>query len=150
VIAGIAVGAVALSGRRRRLREVDWARRSSATVAEVDSLAVHLGSAEASALSALAARDAPRLADLIAALRQLQAESPAPTMQEDLGRLISVSGELQTLLMSTQLPGPRPDDAEVQRSAASVTSAAATVEAGIRRMQTEGTATSGGSSSTSQ
>ena len=73
-------------------------------------------------------------------------------MQEDLNRLIRVSGELQTLLMSTQLPGPRPLDVDVQRAAASVTSAAATVSAGIRRLQgdAQGSSAGGGPSAASR
>jgi hypothetical protein len=133
----IAVTTALLLARRRRLRTLDWVRRSSSAVDEIDSLALHIGAADAAALGALGGRDGPRLAALNAQLRELQGGAPHAANQQELSRLIATSGELQTLLMSTQLPGTGPSSADVHRSAAQVTSAAASARAGLRLLESE-------------
>jgi hypothetical protein len=125
---------VLLVSRRRANNEGVWRQQALAAVTELDSLAVHIGSADETALANLATRDAPRLATLSSQLRDLRTTTPEGAHGEDLARLSAAAGSLQTLLLGMQFPGDsRPGAGEVHRAAAEVTSAAATARAGLAR-----------------
>ena len=134
VLVLVVLVAVLLARRRRQDRFSAWVGRARSAVDDTDGLAVHLASAEAAALPALAGRDGPQLAALTALLRDLRAGAPEGSHGEDLARLMAAAGRLQTLLMSAQIPGGAPVAADVHRAAAEVASAAATARAGLARL----------------
>jgi len=146
VLAAIVVLLLVLARARRQTRSSDWINRASAQVDEVDSLAMHIGSAEAAALPQLAGRDAPRLASLAAGLSDLRREMPEGAPGDELARLAASAGQLQTLLRGTLLPGEGVSATEVHRASSEVASAAATARAALQNMATglQGPARRGG------
>jgi hypothetical protein len=123
--------ALLLFRQRRAERAVRWRRRAASTIDQLDSLAVHLGSAEPSTLPNLASRDTPRLASLTADLARLRANTPEGMQSDDLGRLAAAAGALQTHLAAMQFPDQVAPLGELRRAAAEVNSAASTARAGL-------------------
>ena len=126
--------AVILAARRRDRERLAWVQRTLAVLDEVDSLALHLGSAEPAALATLAATDTPRLSALITTLRDLADAAPEGAHTEDLARVMAGASQLQNVLVSARLPGAPPAPADVQRAVATVNSESSTARAGIRRL----------------
>lgn len=132
VLAAIGTVIALLVRRRRQAAALAWTNQTKTTVDEIDRLALSVGSADQAALGALSAREAPRLANLVAQLREHEARAPDGPRRDELVRLISASDGLQTTLMSAQLPGAQ-RQSDIRQWAAQVNSAAATARAGLRR-----------------
>lgn len=133
VLLAIGVTVAVLASRRRRTAEIAWLRRSAGAVDQIDSLALHLGSADPAALPRLAAEDAPRLAALIAQLREFELHVAGGPQRDELVRVIGAAEGLQRSLMAAQFPRGEPSNIDVQRWAAHVNGAAATAREGLRR-----------------